>query len=83
MTRFRRKNQGFRQETKTWATHIAYNPVASLYMIDDITFGKYQLHTSIFILKLGTKYGNQIHMGKLTKIFIHIINVHMKFFIMI
>ena len=33
MTGNRRKNQGFGRETKTRATHIAYNPVARFYII--------------------------------------------------
>ena len=34
--------------------------------IDNITLGKYQLHTYVFILKIGTKYINQIPTGTLT-----------------
>ena len=36
MTGVLRKNQGFGQETKTWATRIAYNTVARLYNITHI-----------------------------------------------
>ena len=46
-------------------------------MIEYFTLGKYQLHTSVFILKRVTKYGNRIYTGTLTKIHTHLINVYM------
>ena len=49
-------------------------------MIDNITLGKYKLHTYVFTLNIGTKYSNRICMGTLTSIHIHIINMHVKFF---
>ena len=49
-------------------------------MIDDVTLVKYQLHTSVFILNLGTKCGNWIRTDLLMNIDIHIINVRVKFF---
>ena len=52
-------------------------------MIDNVTLRNYQLHISVFILKLGENYGNQIFMGKLTKIRIYLINMHVKFFMTI
>ena len=49
-------------------------------MIDNVTLGNYQLFTSIFILKLGTRYSNRLRTGTLKNIHIHIINVQVKFF---
>ena len=46
-------------------------------MIDDITLGKYQLFPSVFTLKLGGKYSNQVFTGTLTDIHIHLINVNL------
>ena len=34
-------------------------------MIDDVILGKYQLHTSVFILKIGATYGYRISTGTL------------------
>ena len=49
-------------------------------MIDDITLVNYQLYISPFILNLGTNCSNQIHMGSLTKIHIHLITCHEAFY---